>query len=427
MVVFGKRFYRVTVVVSSCVFLACNPYAFARIINLPEEYPSIQEAVEAAVSGDEIHVNQHDVCLLNASLPDGAFFAHVGILVREKDLSIVGTAPDERVRVKTNGFLYYDRAYPSIPPQSEKNALIIDGSNVILKNLVFDCPRMDCMHLYSCSAPVQIISGKLTLDNVNATGSFKVQGDLEIRNSVVSCNGYVRTNDYHWDPFKNAVPAIYVYGCNSPSIEIVDSEIDCNTDVGARAVTFDGASGVRARFENTSIESGCQNGSSFSSTDGRYWIKRDETKGLAGVFVVNCTNAVFAMTGSETIGDGKNYDTNKPQRKRNPGGPGIEIANCRDVTIQGGRCIGGEGAQGQMGIDIDEWPQKPVHSGDGGCGLFITNSSVFLNQVTAIGGRGGEGVVGNGIEAGADGAPIYYDGDSTVVFGSGVEDWAIYR
>ncbi len=110
-----------------------------------------------------------------------------------------------------------------------------------------------------------------------------------------------------------------------------------------------------------------------------------------------------------------------------PAGPGIEIMNSHAITILGGECIGGNGVSGQLGLNIDENPKLPVDSADGGCGIYITNSSITLSNVKAIGGKGGVGDPLKDIESGEDGLAIFQDENTTIIYDSQVNNWEIYQ
>ncbi len=430
---------RIAYLIALCMIAACLQAAHARVINLPEEYASIQEAVEAAFSGDVIQINQHDtVDLLENDLSKNLLERFKGIVITNKDLTIIGTIPNERVRITQSGSVYYNDIYhynglihhsgpySCLSPMSGDNALVVDNSLVEIKNLTFYSPSIDCSHSDFSMAPIQVVSGKLTLDNVHITGIFKVRGDMEIKDSVIDSNSYrISYHPYRFLADKIAISAIYIYQNDSPDIRISDSEIIRDIAIGSRAITFEKILNAKVHIERSCIQSGYLTcGHITMSVCDR---ATEEDKGLAGILITDCSNVVFDMHGSATIGNSKPYPMVKKTRKKIPAGPGIEIMNSQDITIRGGECIGGDGASGQMGINIDENPQLPVDSGNGGYGIYATNSSIILSNVKAIGGQGGVGDPSKDIKPGEEGLPIFQDKNTTIVYDSMVNNWEIVQ
>ena len=418
--------HRIAYSIALCLTTACFHPAQARVINLPEEYDSIQEAVEAASNGDVIQINQHDVVdLLENDLSKNLLERFKGIVITNKDLTIIGTIPNEKVRITGSGTIH-SGSYSKRSPTSEDNAFVVENSHVEIKNLLFYSPSINCSHMNTYMAPIQVVSGKLNLDNVHITGIFKVRGNIEIKNSVIDSNSYRHT--YH--PYRNLrdkidTSAIHVYQNDSPDIRISDSEIIHDIDIGARAITFEKILNAKVHIERSCIQSGFLTCGHFSESVCDRSTEKD--KGLAGILITDCSNVVFDMHESAIIGGDKPFQMVKKTRKKIPGGPGIEIINSQDITIRNGECIGGDGASGQMGINIDENPQLPVDSGDGGYGIFATNSSVTLSNVKAIGGQGGVGDPSKDIKSGEDGLPIFQDENTTIVYDSQVNNWEIFQ
>lgn len=57
----------------------------------------------------------------------------------------------------------------------------------------------------------------------------------------------------------------------------------------------------------------------------------------------------------------------------------------------------------------------------------ISYSSVILEQVEIIGGKGGEGDTAQEIEPEVDGQPIYADENSTIQYSSDVKCWEVFE
>ncbi len=300
MFILKSLIHRIAYSIALCIITTHFHSAHARIINLPEDYASIQEAVEAASSGDVIQINQHDVYFLKENPDTTMASQRNGILIKDKNLTIIGTIPNERVKIiHSNYFIFLTSSYSNIEPTSKDNALIVQNSNVVIKNLMLNSPFIVSGYTHYPN-PIQVISGKLTLDNVDITGIFKIQSDVEVINSIIIGKSNIGSSDYHVNSSKIATPAIYIYQTDSSYIRITDSEIRCNTDIGARAITFEKIRNANIHIERSYINSGTHN--SYNIPSESYWIAPDRNKGLAGVFIVDCSNVVFDMHGSATTG-----------------------------------------------------------------------------------------------------------------------------
>ena len=148
-----------------------------------------------------------------------------------------------------------------------------------------------------------------------------------------------------------------------------------------------------------------------------YWDAPDNEKGLTGILIVDCTNVNLSMTGS--ISKGGERDSSIHQVI--PAGPGIDIINSTNIGIYNGESRGHDGSIGWYYHYEDTY----YHGGDGGNGLFVTNSTVHLYNHTAIGGKGGEGDPENDILPGQDGQPIYHDENSQIIYGTSIPDWML--
>jgi len=398
----------------------------AAVINLPEDYPSIQEAVEAASSGDVIQVNQHDTFFIKDQFdtPD-----REGIRIIDKDLTIIGTIPFERTRLlkyqeHSNGhsiLFFLEYTGQEIPPESLANLLVIENSHVVFRNLEMnDFPEV----IYppfgfpfgTTAAPVQVVSGKLTLENVEFTGVLKVFGDLEITDSTIFGYSFYRSNERSVRG-NYPIPALHVRNQSSPDIRITNTNILCETLNGTRPIVLENIVNGNLHITNSMITTGVHK-VWFKTKDESesYWNVPDNTKGLPGILIVNCSTLDVDLNQSVVTGNvSANYE------ERSPSGPGIEILKSNDIIIRNGKSIGGKGLKG--GFDLDN---RLFQSSDGGNGMDVIDSTVVLVHVDLEAGKGGESNPELGVFPGMDGLPLFQDENSTVNFETCVIEWSLF-
>lgn len=413
-----------------CITLLFAHECVAKIINLPEDYPSIQEAVEKAESGDEIQVNQHDVSLLKeqSQLPVDEI---EGIIIKDKDLIIFGTTlcVKTKIQVQSSAFFYYSGSIDlEIPPESKVNLIRIENSDVIMKNL-------DMMGTHSLTlpfsftfahtaAPVQIKSGKLTFVNVIFRGVIKAFGNLELIDSVVNgISSYTTTSNSIIYP----IPAIHIRNQTNKKFRIHNSDIICNNISGSRPIVIENVEDTEIQITQTTIKAGIHR-NSIPRIDEvvSFWNYPDPFKGLSGIFIVNSSNLNIDLNQSEISGGFGTTTKNAFDNVIIPGGPGIEILNSNNIAIQYGKMIGKDGQKGYIVNPNDEFEIYITHSSDGGNAIHVSNSSVVLDNVELIPGIGGVGDPDQGILPGKDGIPFHQDEHSTVSFVTTVTDWSIH-
>jgi len=155
------------------------------------------------------------------------------------------------------------------------------------------------------------------------------------------------------------------------------------------------------------------------TSPGSYWDAPDLNKGLAGILIVDSSNVSIDMQDSVSKG-GSSY--NGEINNNLFGGPGIEIKDSNNISINGGKSIGGIGISGFF-ITITG---DIFITHDGGVGLFVTNSKVILNNHETTGGKGGEGNPEINSLPGQNGQPIYQDENSQIIYETSIPDWMLF-
>ncbi len=403
---------------SLLILFSTAEWSNSAIINIPEDTPTLHEGIHQASDGDTIQVNQHDVLI-----------QHIRII--NKDLTIIGTLPNEKARVLgIRSSTILEPFNIDIPPTSNFNVLTVENSAVVFENLEFLSAEVTAHQVgvsYSMTAPWQVISGRLVFKDVIFHGLIKVFSDIEIHNSIIYGDSYYfEYYSYKSRPTKRAFPAIHIRQQESPEIKIYNSQFLCNIDRGSRAIVIEKINNGNIEIINSSIYSGTSNIGQSLTVPGSYLDATDDVKGLAGVLIVNSTNVKLTMTDSISKGsDGHpiNYTT------LSPSGPGIEILNSYNIDIFNGTSLGHEGHNGFITHrmpDMSIYEDLYIHGGDGGNGLFVTNSTVYLYNHQTIGGKGGEGDPPKDVLPGQDGQPIYQDENSQIIYGTSIPDWMLH-
>lgn len=408
--------------------LSIQPLSYSAIINLPDDYRSLQEAVDEAQSGDVININGKVAYLKDIPLIEGNEIN--GIRILNKDLSIIGTLPNYGSWI--TGELVILRFFDSetenceIKSKSSKNLIVIENSNVLFKNLKLSNQFLHYEFVDKItSAPIQVLSGKLRFENIKFTGLIKSFGELEIIDSSI------RGHSNYIEPYYKSsistnypIPAIHIRDQKDARVLIHNSALECDNYNSARPIVIENVFDSNINISNTNIIAGRHdNRVPFNTNCDSYWNYSDFKKGLAGIFIVNSKNLSIDFENSKSVG-GRGGTSEGLSNTVSPSGPGFEVIDSENIKINGGQFLGNRGGNGVFLERADG--NIVVHSGDGGDALYVINSSVILNSVILIPGIGGEGAIDYGLMSGEDGTPIFKDENSTVTFVTTVENWELH-
>lgn len=289
------------------LFLYNQPLSYSAIINLPEDYPTLQEAIEAASSGDVIYINGRVFYLKYNNVTDSSEIK--GIRIQNKDITIIGTDNNGVAELfpHNNAWVLLDTetGNQEISPNSNKNLMVIENSNVVFKNLKMS--QIQYLHyngLGTTSAPIQVVSGKMILENVQFTGVLKVFSELEIYNSNIrGYSTYSNSTHTNTESSDYAVPSIHFRNQKSAQLKIENSTIDSSFHFCSRPIVIEDITDSRIQIINTSIKANfhSHNIPKRDSNDS-HWNSTDFNKGLAGIFIVNCSNLTFNFNHSKSLG-----------------------------------------------------------------------------------------------------------------------------
>jgi hypothetical protein len=394
------------------------------IITIPTDADSIQEAVEIAISGDEIHIVTDTVEWTRTILDvakqirsDGK-----GVSIINKDITITGKSDTGTTTISV---------HPVATFENSNTMLHIKNSQVTLKNFFLPKPFMSRWEGYFSASPVLIESGKLNLENCELNSWFQCTGNLSIRNSTI--HGYSWQSGYGYTQHLNTLePSIQIGPSMKASIEIVNSTISSNMGDGFQNLLILGLNQSHVRISNSRLYGG------VCTVDwGSY---PSDMTGANGITIANSYDTQFTIEDSAFYG-GKGYDATFHRMAEyyggGQGGNGMFIKDSY-ITINfqdnNSSFNGGEGGKGGIGLHYNSNPNDDVvvNGGRGGDGLHLVNSTIKVNSQLvsdyAIGGQGGSGAQLNDIiaEQGQCGQSIILDQNSKIEQLSQINNWPDY-
>ena len=189
------------------------PYSHAKSITIPGDANSIQEAVDLAVSGDEILLATDFV---NWSYPiiafaDSEFETSDGVTITNKDLIFKGNHPSNKTKIISQAYWHLSKTFRTVR---------IQNSNIEFDNCIIELkPTFEGR----MGAPFEIESGSLYLKNCDYTGMIFSKGDLTINNCEI--NNYAHYNGGGYSFYNKDYPTIRIQNSISARLKIINSTI----------------------------------------------------------------------------------------------------------------------------------------------------------------------------------------------------------
>ncbi|MEW6237195.1 MAG: hypothetical protein AB1656_17570 [Candidatus Omnitrophota bacterium] len=409
----------------------------AKTITIPGDADSIQEAVDLAVSGDEIVCVSETVNTSYKKNPKYEGFYLVNVTIKDKNIKIRGSKEVERTRI-TFG--------PDVLVTAE-DMINIENAQVILENLYLESPPMTRLGgLGPIAGPITLVSGSLTLNNCQFVNNFDIRGSFFLHDSSIL--GYSFMNSSSYSRCTILTPSLIIHSASNIQVEISNSTISSDSDTAFVNMIVSGVSDSSFIFTNSAFIGGDSNCEiipgifSGSGCDGSDGIKFENCQNIE----LKIASGLFQGGPGNPFGSSRSGNViNKPGK----GGSGILFANSSGQIMDsqiGTKAvfIGGNGADGGLLplSSIGSGPDILFNGTAGGNGLSFVNSYFrhSLNWFIAKGGYGGRGTATtnsyktpgpNGPEIvianpGAPGLPISLDENSTFQFLTDIAQWPIY-
>lgn len=400
-----------------CVFIQINETA-SKTITIPGDAISIQEAVDLAVSGDEILLAT-DFVDWNPIIVEsewGIYESHDTVYIRNKNLIIRGNLENSKTDIGryVMGFT-----------REEGRTLHITNSDVKIQNcnmIPISARVIEPSAVFHPGAsPIEIESGSLRLENCHYTSQIISKAQLQIIDCVIENAAYRSSSSYGGG--KGGFPTIEINNSLSSKLEIINSTITSDNRSSINNLHIMDSTNTVIHIENSNLYGGNGN----------------LTGGTEGLLINNCNSFEFILNGSRIIGK----NAQEISRGRfgvilggGSGGNGITVSNSiGKIYIEKSLNIieGNNGSHGYVGYGAF-LSETEINAGNGGHGLAILNSDIKVNFATfedaflATGGKGGDGAELDGRIAlpGEDGLPIYIDENSTIIYETSIENWMVH-
>lgn len=343
---------------------------------VPEEFPSIQQAVRESIEGDVI------------SVAPGEYYEHIWI--EDKNLTIVGRDEYNFPIIKT--------ADNQTTRMSETSVLNIRNSDVRLVNLVF----------------ISLFSPKTVI---------VYDSNVKLYNCIL--NG---SNTYNFDGYivHYSKPALEIKNCNNKIIQIDSTTLNSGKKsenemfIGA-AIKIDSCTDTELYFSNSNVYGG-----TAELVDTRFGSL--SFSGGSALHVLNTINLqLFNQVSTFYGGKGSgstfinNREPTSMTNQAKEGGTSCVIDNS-SVYIKNGTFVGGAGGDGfeYFSDYLNDWVIGK--HGLGGCGIQIINHSyVEIENGTIKGGK-------TGLTSEMETEAVCLDDTSSYHFvtTSSVNNWSLY-
>lgn len=397
-----------------CYFLLLwffiNPFVIAKTIRVPDDAPTVKDAVEMAASGDEILLDHHAPVSWNGPITEG------GVVIVGKNLTIASTSADNRATI-INQFLLYSGYSCSI--DTFGSLLLIEDAHVVLFNLDMDnrYGEFPCSSGSYYAAPIRLISGSLTVQDCVIGAPIHCKSDLLVQNSTLKLNTFGTSFVYSYSESRRE-PGLRVESADNISVTIDNCTIGFTGSLCPYPILVNNIHNSELIVTNTQIAAG------------HYAVRWPYASppSSPGFHVVNSTNLNIDFSGSTCWGG--NGRTNSINVLK--GGDGLLVENS-EIVLCYGYFIGGKGSRGFFYLDHIH-PESLYNAGQGGTGLALKNSHVLYKNISYKGGSGGDELeVGEKdtdwyfyIPPGLEGEPLSMDDISTFQEITDVDVWEIY-
>jgi hypothetical protein len=401
----------------------------AKTINVPADAASVQEAVEMAVSGDEILLTAEKVDWTQVIRNGNGlkFSDGTGVTIQNKDLVIRGSNRLRSTRVICEPYV--------VNASGNDTMLLMENSNVIFSNIEIQYPLMSrTIGSSATAAPWQIDSGTLTIDQCKIISWIICQGNLVVQDSEVS--GYSYYSCCLYDHYNLLDPSIQIGPATDIQVTIKNSIISSqNTFAVYRNLVFDSLESSDVIIENCTVEGG-----TFSVNQGSY---PSRLVGSDAIEFLNSHNNTLTVLNSQIIG-GAGFKSSLLSRgiyqQGGNGGSGMKMElSDLQLCLQGESGIkGGKGTDGIVTTDINEPPGHYItlEARNGGNGIRMLQSRLFIKkdsisiEENVNGGNGGIGnsfVEGMTVDDGYPGEAFNLDEFSAIMQASGISQWELYE
>lgn len=417
--------YRMTILFFSS-FLFLSLATQAKIIHVPSDAASVKEAVEMAVSGDEILINSDTVSWISKP-------GEGGIVIKGKNLVITGNSSSSHTLIHPVQIFYYPDYTKAFQVEPNFSLLWIENSQITLRNLKTTIPPDAGTHssayTISKTAPIRLLSGSLTLENCVLNGSIETHGSLALRNSTLLADNNYKSFPYHThDTFEYALTVSSATDIAVEMDHAVIDALDQKTNEGGTSSTgylsalFQNLNNSRITMKNSQILGG------YFSNDYR---SPSYNSGSHGLSIVNCRNLTMELNSSSISGGAGNSLGMRtlnldPPGSALPGGDGAFIQDST-LTLIGGVFVGGKGGSGNE--RIPEAYKEAITPGQGGNGLSLIRSTAFYQNLHLQEGTGGI-LERNGsptLEIGGKaGLPLFMDEVSVFQEITSLAEWYVY-
>ncbi len=331
---------KTTIILITIIHTLIAQSVYSKTITIPKDADSIQEAVELAVSGDEIVVATDSVDWTRLSYSREYMRSDSqGVKVIDKDLVIIGKPVEGKTTIRS--------AYPN-GHDNTNTMLLVKNSNVTIQNCYIQTPLksryVSAIYGGLVASPLYIESGQLKIIDCSFNCLIECKGSLVINTSTIHGYSYLYGGGY--TSYNILYPAILFGHSNNESLVIQNSTISANIHDSYNNIIIDNA------LDSTLI----------------------------------CKQSRF-IGGTYDVGYGSYPDSNIH------GSHSFSIDNCRNLRMSIDDCI----FQGGKGYDARSHRHLIKQGGgDGGAGLVISNSNGEIvfdgSPSTFIGGIGGNGL-----------------------------------
>ncbi len=417
-----------------CLLFCSVAYCFAKIITIPGDAQTVQEAVERAVNGDEIHLTTKNVYWTNFedTVENGsAGYDPNGVVIENKDIKIIGMEPYSGIR-KLGVSEFSD----------ESSFIKVVNSHVTIENFRVEDPLKGIVVFTGASggpvvSPIRIESGTLNIQDCYLKTLIECKGNLRITNSTILGVSWLNAIPYSSRTRLN--PTLRIASTQDIEIQVINSTITSDHPDGYRNIAVENVRNSSFHFENSFLK-----GSTFKvgygATPNQYIYGSD------AIQFFSCQDIHISLQ-KITIFGGNGYPARGHRHNiiqgGGNGGDAVSLVNTTAQLLFNGASnllTGGTGGNGllyQYPAPFDP-DQHLFHAGNGGHGLALYDSTIMANyapnneRIKLNGGAGGEGQAAeewsNGFSAkpGLPGKGLYIDENSELITLSSVINWNLY-